>query len=43
MEKVAQSLQRAYLAAFQNNEQLEEEQNALAELESAQSQTVLPI
>ena len=41
VEKVAQSLQRAYLAAFQNNEQLEEEQNALAELESAQSQTVI--
>ena len=41
IEKVAQSLQRAYLAALQSNEQIEADQNAIAELESAQSQTVI--
>ncbi|MHA3055993.1 monooxygenase [Acinetobacter sp. ANC 4633] len=41
VEKVAQSLQRTYLAALQGNAEYEEQQNALAELETAQSQTVI--
>ncbi|MHA3049714.1 acyl-CoA dehydrogenase family protein [Acinetobacter sp. ANC 4641] len=41
VEKVAQSLQRTYLAALQQNLEYEEQQNALAELETAQSQTVI--
>ena len=41
IEKVAQSLQRTYLAALQGNVEYEEQQNALAELETAQSQTVI--
>lgn len=41
VEKVAQSLQRTYLAALQENTEYEEQQNALAELETAQSQTVI--
>ncbi|ENV48520.1 hypothetical protein P255_00022 [Acinetobacter brisouii CIP 110357] len=41
IEKVAQSLQRTYLAALQGNAEYEEQQNALAELETAQSQTVI--
>ena len=41
VEKVAQSLQRTYLAALQDNEQKEADLNALAELESAQAQGVI--
>lgn len=41
VEKVAQSLQRTYLAALQGNAEYEEQQNALAELETAQSQTMI--
>ena len=41
VEKVAQSLQRTYLAALQDNAEYEKQQNALAELETAQSQTVI--
>ena len=41
IEKSAKSLQRAYLSAFQQNLEIEENQNALAELETAQAQTVI--
>ena len=41
IEKNAQALQRAYEAAFASSEALESDQNAIAELEIAQSQTII--
>lgn len=41
IEKNAQSLQRAYDSAFSQNQQFEADQNAIAELEIAQSQTII--
>jgi len=41
IEKNAQALQRAYESAFSQNELLEADQNAIAELEIAQSQTII--
>ncbi|KAA8735697.1 monooxygenase [Acinetobacter qingfengensis] len=41
IEKVAQSLQRTYLAALQHNLNYEQDQNAIAELESAQAQVII--
>ncbi|WOE32473.1 MULTISPECIES: acyl-CoA dehydrogenase family protein [unclassified Acinetobacter] len=41
IEKNAQALQRTYHAALQQNELIEADQNAIAELEIAQSQTII--
>lgn len=41
IEKNAQALQRAYESGLQSNEQYEADQNAIAELEVAQSQTII--
>ena len=41
IEKNAQALQRAYEAGLQDNEQIEADQNAIVELEIAQSQTII--
>lgn len=41
VEKNAQALQRAFEASFQSDEQYEFDQNAIAELEVAQSQTII--
>lgn len=41
IEKNAQALQRAFESAFLNNPQEEADQNAIAELEIAQSQTII--
>ncbi|NNH76436.1 monooxygenase [Acinetobacter sp. ANC 5380] len=41
IEKNAQALQRAYESAFGSNEAVEADQNAIAELEIAQSQTII--
>lgn len=41
IEKNAQAIQRAFEAGLNDNEQLEADQNAIAELEVAQSQTII--